>query len=395
MNPVLAYLDHAATTPLRPEALSAMLPYLGEQFGNPSGSHAMARAARQGLEDARDSLAGHLGCLPGELVFTSGGTEAANLAVLGAAKATGRRPLCSAIEHHAVLRATLAASGTTVPVLSEGVVDLGGLESALAPDVGVLSVMLVNNEIGTLQPLDAVAGMLHDRFPGVLLHTDAVQAAGFLDLATATRHADLVSLSGHKFGGPKGIGALIVRAGTPLQAILFGGGQERDRRPGTPDVAGAVGMAAAFSAVCATRESEMRRVRELRDRLADGLCDAVPGAIETGVPAGAPGTSSRTGIAPGICHVRFPGVDQQELLVLLDAAGVCASAGAACASGAVEPSHVLLAMGLTASEARSAVRFSLGSSTTRAEVEAALRVVPGAVAQLRGSPRSVGDQPGR
>ena len=274
-----AYLDHAATSPMRPEALAAMLPFLGEHFGNPAGAHAVARRARRALDDARDEVAACLGCEPGEVVFTSGGTEADNLAVLGAPPAADRNPgavLCSAVEHHAVRNATRAVGGRLVAVDGDGRVDLDALRSALGPEVALVSVMLVNNEVGTIEPLAEVAEAVRALAPGAVVHTDAVAAAGWLDVATATAPADLVSISGHKFGGPKGSGALVVRSGTPLAPVMHGGSQERERRPGTVDVAGAVGMAAALRAAEAARpDAAPRRRRTValrRDRLArEGL----------------------------------------------------------------------------------------------------------------------------
>src|ERR1700676_3136943 len=240
-----AYLDHAATTPMRPEALAAMLPYLTEHFGNPSGSHAVARRARMAVDEARDDVARCLGCEPGEIVFTSGGTEADNLAVLGA-HASGRGTvLCSAVEHHAVRNACDAARGVTVPVRETGVVDLDALAEALGPGIGLVSIMLANNEVGTVQPFAEVAALVREHAPGAWLHTDAVAAVGWLDVAALAGDADLVSVSAHKFGGPKGVGALVVRSGTHLAPVLHGGAQERGRRPGTHDVAGIAGMAAA------------------------------------------------------------------------------------------------------------------------------------------------------
>src|SRR5579862_5850091 len=243
-----AYLDHAATTPMRPESLAAMLPYLTEHFGNPSGAHALARRARTAVDEARDEVAACLGCEPGEVVFTSGGTESDNLAVLGARPAAPEGAgtvLCSAVEHHAVRNATRAAGGRPVAVDGRGRVDLDALRGVLTPEVALVSVMLVNNEVGTIQPLAEVAEAVRDLAPEALLHTDAVAAVGWMDVAAAAAPADLVSISAHKFGGPKGCGALVVRAGARLAPVMHGGSQERDRRPGTVDVAGAVGMAAA------------------------------------------------------------------------------------------------------------------------------------------------------
>ena len=372
---VTAYLDHAATTPLRPEALDAMLPFLTERFGNPSGAHSVSRAARRAVDDARDVVAAGLGCEPGEVVFTGGGTEADNLALAGVAAARPGRALCSAVEHHAVLHATAALGGTTVAVGPDGVVDLDALVAALAGEpVSVVSIMLANNEVGTVQRLAEVVALVRDLAPGAAVHTDAVAAFPWLDVAALAAGADLVAVSAHKFGGPKGVGALAVRRATPLRPILHGGGQERDRRSGTHNVAGIVAMAAAMAATVADRAAEVDRVGALRDRLADGLLAAVPGAVETG---------SRAGRVAGNCHLRFPGVESEALLVLLDDAGVCAAAGSACASGALEPSHVLTAMGVPRAEALGSLRLSLGATTTAADVDLALKVVPDAVARLR------------
>jgi cysteine desulfurase len=382
-----AYLDHAATTPMRPESLAAMLPYLTEHFGNPSGSHALARRARLAVDEARDDVAQCLGCEPGEVVFTSGGTEADNLAVLGV-HASGRGAVvCSAVEHHAVLNASDAVGGVTVPVHGTGIVDLDALRRALGSggevEVGLVSIMLVNNELGSVQPLAEIAGSVRELAPGALLHTDAVAAVGWLDVATLAAVADLVSVSAHKFGGPKGVGALVVRSGAQLAPVLHGGAHEHGRRPGTHDVAGIVGMAAAMRAAVDERVHTVTRVAGLRDRLAAGLVASIPGTRETAGPAGVGEPVDRSAKVAYSCHLCVAGVDQEELLVLLDDEGVCASAGAACASGAIEPSHVLMAMGLSAAEARSAVRLSLGYTTTDDDVDHVLSVMPKVVEQLR------------
>lgn len=373
-SPRTVYLDHAATSPMRPEAVAAMLPYLTEHHGNPSGSHAVARRARASVEDARERMAVLLGCRPGEVVFTSGGTEADNLAIAGTLAATGGRALCSAVEHPGVLDTVAACGGATVPVDGDGRVDLDALAAALDPGVRVVSVMLANNEVGTVQSVARVAEVVRAGAPDAVVHTDAVAAAPTIDLAEEAAAAVLVSVSAHKFGGPQGVGALVVREGTPLRAVVHGGGQERERRPGTHNVAGIVGMAAALEAAAVHRAGEVERLTRLRDRLADGLAAAVHGLRRT-VPA------ART--VPGSCHLRIDGVEQEDLLMLLDEAHVCASGGSACASGALEPSHVLLAMGCSTVEARQAIRFSLGWTTTDVDVDIALEVVPKAVAQLR------------
>ncbi|HYX43454.1 MAG TPA: cysteine desulfurase family protein [Acidimicrobiales bacterium] len=379
-----AYLDHAATTPMHPEAVEAMLPFLTQRFGNPSGSHAVAREARKALEEARDVVAACLGARPGEVVFTGGGTEADNLAVAGAHAVRPGGVVCSAIEHHAVLHACEhlrptwpeRSGGVLAPVTSSGVVDLDALAERLDPDVSVVSVMLANNEVGTVQPLAEVAAVVRDRAPRAVLHTDAVQAFPWLDVATLAAPADLVAVSAHKFGGPKGVGALVVREGVKVAPLLRGGGQERDRRSGTHNVAGIVAMAAAMAATVSGRAATVARVAPMRDRLADGLLAAVPDSTETG---------DRAAKVAGNCHLSFAGVESEALLVLLDGAGVCASAGSACTSGAMEPSHVLTAMGVPRERALGSLRLTLGVTTTDAEVDAALAAVPAAVARLRGT----------
>jgi cysteine desulfurase len=271
-----------------------------------------------------------------------------------------------------------------VAVDRSGAVDLDALSGALHDEVGVVSVMLANNEVGTVQPLSEVVDIVRRRAPGAVVHTDAVAAVPWVDVAVAARRADLVSVSAHKFGGPKGVGILVVRGGTRLGPVLHGGPQENGRRPGTHDVAGIVGTAAALTAAVANRTAEVARVSRMRDRLAAGLGASVDGLVET-VPSAFPGSvgGSGPGKVAGSCHVLVSGVDQEELLLLADAAGVMASAGAACASGALEPSHVLLALGLSVAEARTAVRFSLGHTTTETDIDTALAVIPKAVEQLR------------
>ena len=359
---------------MRPEAIEAMLPYLTERFGNPSGSHAVAREARKALDEARDVVAECLGAQPGEIVFTAGGTEADNLAVAGVHAVRGGRVVSSAIEHHAVLHACATLGGDVVPVRPDGIIDLDRLAVMLGPDIAVVSVMLANNEVGTIQPFADVVSVVRDRAPGAALHTDAVQAYSWLDVAAVAQDADLVAVSAHKFGGPKGVGALVVRNGIRLVPILHGGGQEHDRRSGTHNVAGIAGMAAAMRATVATRAETVARVALLRDRLADDLLAAIPGAVETG---------DRSRKIAGNCHLSFEGVESEALLVLLDGAGVCASAGSACTSGAIEPSHVLVAMGVPEDRALGSLRLSLGASTTDADVDLALEAVPASVARLR------------
>lgn len=367
-----AYLDHAATTPMRPEAVEAMLPFLGERFGNPSGVHAVARAARTAVDEARDAVAAALGAQPGEIVFTGSGTEADNLAILG----VGGGAVCTAVEHHAVLHAVESVGGAVVPVDSDGIVDLDALAGSLSKDTAVVSVILANNETGVVQPLANVIETVRRVAPGALVHTDAVQAVNWLDVASLTAGADLVSISAHKFGGPQGTGVLVVRDGVKLGPVIHGGGQERDRRSGTHNVAGIAGLAAALSATVASRDAMVARIGELRDRLLRGVLESVPGSVETA--AGAHKVA-------GTCHLMVDGIESEPLLLLLDDAGVCASAGSACASGAMEPSHVLTAMGVVRRLALSSLRLSLGWTTADDDVDLALKALPDAVARLRGT----------
>lgn len=368
------YLDHAASSPIRPEVVTAMLPFLGDRFGNPSGSHSLARAARHAIEDARDAMADALGCAPGEVVFTSGGTEADNLAITGAP--AGRR-VCSAVEHHAVLRPVEAAGGTFVAVDASGAVDLDALREALDDDIAVVSVMHANNETGVVTDLAAVSEVVRRAAPRALLHTDAVAAFTWRDVAAEAAVADMVSVSAHKFGGPMGAGALVVRDGVDLAPLLRGGGQERERRSGTHNVPAIVGMAAAAQITARTRAHEVARVAALRQRLAAGL-----GASLDGVRV----TAADAEHTAGTLHVLVAGVESEALVFALDDLGVCVSAGSACASGALEPSHVLAAMGVPAHEARGALRLSFGWSSTDADVEAVLFAIPKAVENLRRIP---------
>jgi cysteine desulfurase len=365
------YLDHAASSPMRPEAVAAMLPFLGDQFGNPSGAHALARAARVAIEDARDVMADALGCAPGEVVFTGGGTEADNLAINGVR--AGRR-LCSAVEHHAVLRPVEASGGVVLPVDTAGRVDLDALRAELSDEVAVVSVMLANNETGVVQSLNEVASVVRAHAPGAALHTDAVAAFCWRDVAVDAAVADLISVSAHKFGGPMGVGALVVRERVDLAPILRGGGQERERRSGTHNVPAIVGMAAAAAVTVRERAEAVARVGALRDRLVSGITSAVDGVVATAADA------EHTA---GTLHLRIHGVESEALVFALDQLGICAAAGSACASGALEPSHVLSAMGVDAASARGALRLSLGWSSTTADVEAALVALPKAVESLR------------
>lgn len=373
-EPALAYLDHAATTPMRAEAVQAMLPFLDQDFANPSSSYRFAHRARRAVDDARDAVAAVLGASPGEIVFTGGGTEADVTAVLGVVGQHGGVAVCPAAEHHAVLHPVSHVDGRVVGVDGTGAVDLDALGDALDEQVRVVSVMAVNNEVGTLSPMADVAAVVRERAPGALLHTDAVQAASWLDLRDLWRQVDLLSLSAHKFGGPKGVGVLAVRDGVELEPLLLGGGQERGRRSGTLNVAGIVAMGLALQAADAERDAQGRRLGALRDRLVDALQGELDGVVET-VP--------RAAKVAGSAHVCVDGVESEELLFLLDAAGVCASAGSACAAGAMDPSHVLAAMRVPGHLARGALRLSLGRTTTPGDVDRAAGAIVDAVRRLR------------
>ena len=397
---VSAYLDHAATTPMRPEAIDAMLPFLDVRFANPSGGHRMARDARRAIDDARDEIAALLGAHPREVVFTSGGTESDNLAVFGAAR-TGAPALtaahgpvvCSAVEHHAVLDPVESLGGLTVAVDATGRIDLDDLARVLegaaaraaageAAGVRLVSVMAANNEVGTIQPLAEVAELVRRLAPDAVLHTDAVQAFCWTDVAGLTAGADLVSLSAHKFGGPKGVGVLVVRDGVTVTPRQLGGGQERGLRSGTQDVAGIVAAAVAARLTAAGRPVEVERAAKQRDRLLDGLLASVPGLIETGAVPGEVVTDRRGRVA-GTAHVCIEDVESEALLFMLERDELYASAASSCSSGAMQSSHVLAAMGVAPELRAGSLRLSLGWTTTDAEIDHALAVVPAAVERLR------------
>jgi len=356
----MIYLDNAATTRVRPEVRAAMEPFLDREYGNPSSLHAAGRRARRALEDARETAAAALGADPKELVFTSGATESNALAIAGVAEAQGGGHLVTTtIEHPSVLATfeRLEKQGwkiTRVPVDSAGLVDPARVAAAVTPKTALVSVMLVNNEVGTVQPLAAI----RKAAPGVVIHTDAAQAIG--KVPVNLRDADLVTFSAHKIHGPKGVGGLWIRKGTPIAAQLVGGGQEFERRAGTENVAGAVGLAAAM------KLAAPGRMEELRERLRRGL----------GAPVAGSG-------APHILNVAFEGVDGEAAILALDAAGVCISSGSACASGSTKPSHVLTAMGIPPDVVKSSVRFSLSMLTTDEDIDGALRIVPGVIDRLR------------
>lgn len=370
------YLDHAATTPMRPEAVAAMLPFLSERFANPSGSHRFAREARRAIDEARDVVADVIGCRPGEVIFTGGGTEADNTVILGSIARRGGTVVCPAAEHHAVLECVHRANGTVVDVTGTATVDLEALGFALdtIPHVTLVSVMAVNNEVGSINDLAAVRQVVRHHAPNALLHTDAVQAASWLDLRSITPHVDFLSLSAHKFGGPKGVGVLVAKAGAQFSPTQIGGGQEGERRSGTHNVAGIVAMAEALRLTDANRDADVARIRQLRDRLVDRLLDAVPDMYET---------VAREHKVAGSAHVCIANIENEALLFMLDEASVCASAAAACAAGAMEPSHVLAAMNVPRELAFGAMRFSLGVTTTEDDVDRCVDAVTRAVERLR------------
>jgi len=372
------YLDHAATTPVRREVREAMLPYFTDGFGNPSSMHRWGQEARARLEDARRRLARLIGAAPGEIVFTRGGTEADNLAVLGRSRIVPGAPLvCSAIEHRAVLAAAEAAEEEGSPLhlllpTRDGLIEPSILEEALALKPALVSVMWVNNEIGTIQPVHELAECCSEA--GITFHTDAIQALGKLPIRVDQSPVSLLSLSAHKIGGPKGTGALFVRRGIQLRPLHFGGGHERGLRSGTEDVAGAVGFVCAAELAEKERLMLMQRLGELRSRLEKGLRERIPNLLINGEAA--PRVSS-------ISNVSLPGASSESLLLAMDMEGLAASSGSACSSGAVAPSHVLTALGLGAEIAGPSVRFSLGRENTDGDIDRVLEVFPPLVKRLR------------
>ena len=374
------YLDHAATTPLRPEVLEAMLPYLTDAFGNPSSAHAFGRQARAALDEAHERVAARLGAEPREIVFTSGGTEANNLALKGGAwagKTRGHRILTTAVEHHAVGHALryLEKFGFEVaelPVDRYGRVDPDAVDAAITDKTILVSIMLANNEVGTIQPIAEIGRRVHGH-KAVLFHVDAVQAAPYVELDVETLDADLVSIAAHKFEGPKGVGALYIRHGTHILAQQHGGEQERHRRAGTENVAGVVGLATAYDLACAERADTNARLRRQRERLQAAVL-AVEGTELTGHP---------TERLPGLLSIIARETDGTAVALSLDLDGIACSVGSACTTGSTEVSHVLTAMGYPEEEARGALRLSLGRTTSDDDVATASRVVPATIASMR------------
>jgi cysteine desulfurase len=379
------YLDHAATTPPDQRVIAAMLPYLTSAWGNPSSIYAEAREARKGLDGARRSVAAVLGCKPNEIVFTSGGTEADNLALRAVAMASRNRGdhiITTAIEHDAVLHTcdALAKEGfrvTYLPVDREGFADLDALRGALDDRTVLVSVMYANNEVGTIEPIAEAARIVKERDPHIMVHTDAVQAAGALDLDVDALGIDLLSIAAHKMYGPKGAGALFVRGRTPFAAQIAGGSQERNRRAGTENVAGAVGLATALRLAHDERAARNAHDAALRDRLLDEVPRRIPDTIITG-------PLDRSRRLPNSASFAFKHLEGEAVLLQLDLQGVAASSGSACTTASLEPSHVLMAMGVQDEYLRGSLRLTLGRDNTDADIDGLLEILPPAVARIRG-----------
>jgi cysteine desulfurase len=374
------YLDHAATTPVAPEVVQAMLPFFDRAFGNPSAIYALGQEAREAVERAREQVAQLVNADADEVYFTSGGTESDNWAVKGVARAWGERRnhlITTPIEHHAVLEACKALQElgwqvTFVPVDRTGMVDPDEVRRAITARTALISIMHANNEVGTVQPIAEIGAIAREH--GIPFHTDAVQTVGRIPVDMQALHVDLLSISAHKLYGPKGVGALVVRRGTPLRPLLDGGGQERGRRGGTYNVPSIVGFGAAAERAMRCGAEEMQRVRVLRDRLIAGIMERVPDAVLTGHP---------THRLPNNAHLAFAGVEGESLVLSLDAVGIYCSAGAACSSGDMEPSHVLVAMGIEPHLIEGSVRLTLGKDNTEQQIDYTVEQLERAVKKLR------------
>ncbi|MCH7642218.1 MAG: cysteine desulfurase [Chloroflexi bacterium] len=385
----MIYLDHAATTPLRKEALEAMMPYFSDLFGNPNSPYSFAQEARNAVDEAREKVAGVLGCRTREVVFTSGGTESDNAAIKGVAtalKPSGRHVITSAMEHHAVIHSCeeLVEAGyevTYLPIGRAGVVDPQAVEDAIREDTTLVSVMYANNEIGTVQDIAEIARRTHRKAEAmgrnIVVHTDAVQAAGWLSLDVNELDVDIMSLSAHKFYGPKGVGVLYVRRGTPFNPLIVGGGQERQRRSGTENVPGIVGTAVALEMADRERVTAGEAVLPLRDMLIEGILERIPDARLNG---------DRYRRLPNNVNFSFDGVEGEAILIGLDFAGIYASTQSACSSASIEPSHVLVALGMDADLAVGSLRLTLGSESTEEDVRSTLDVLPAVISRLRAMP---------
>ncbi len=383
------YMDHAGTTALDPKVLEAMIPYFSEHFGNPSSLHTVGQEARYALDEARERVAGVLNCRPREVVFTGGGTESDNAAIHGVATAlheTGNHIITSSVEHHAVLHACqyLESQGfevTYLPVDADGMVQPESVYKAINERTTLVTIMYGNNEIGTINPISEISKAIKKRAEElsrtIVFHTDAVQAAGYLTLNVAELGVDLLSLSGHKFHGPKGTGVLYIKRGTPYLPLIHGGGQERERRSGTENIPGIIGLSLALEAANTAREGSSQHCSELRDKIIASVLEQIPGSRLNG---------HATQRLPNNANFSFTGVEGEPILLGLDMAGIAASSGSACSSGSLEPSHVLLALGQSAEIARGSLRLTLGRGNTEEEVEYLLGVLVDLVQRLRQLP---------
>ena len=375
------YLDNAATTPVRKEVLEAMLPYFREEYGNASSVYSLGRNSKKALEASRETIAACFGAKPEEIFFTSCGSESDNWALRGVAFANqnkGKHIITSSIEHHAILHTCsylekLGFEVTYLPVDKYGRVSLEDIKNAVREDTILISVMMANNEIGTIQPIKEIGAFAKEK--GIIFHTDAVQAAGHIKIDVNDMNIDLMSVSGHKLGAQKGIGLMYIRKGTKIGNFMFGGAQEKNRRAGTENIPAIVGFAKAVEIACGSVEEENTRLTALRDKLIDGLLKEIPYSRLNG---------HRTERLPGNCNISFEFIEGESILMLLDMKGICASSGSACTSGSLDPSHVLLATGLKHEEAHGSIRFSLGYQNTEADVDAVLKELPPIVERLRG-----------
>ena len=374
-------MDNAASAPIRDEVIEAILPVLRDDFANPSGSHSLARKALRLIDDARDDLAEVFGCHSQDIVFTSGGTESDNLAILGVHSALGGSVICSATEHHAVLEPTKSLGGKLIDVDRYGALDLDHLSETIEEDTTLVSVGLVNGETGIIQDLETIAEIIKEKSPNALIHTDAVQAVPWLDIPKLTANIDLISVAAHKFGGPKGVGALVVKDQTKVSSLQLGGGQEKGLRSGTHNTAGIVGMAVAARITADTRQMNFNNVSFLRDDLANRLLE-IEDSFETGILNEETG-KERQNKVPGSCHLCFAGIESEALLFLLEQENIFASAASSCSSGAQEPSHVLAAMGYQRELARGSLRLSLGYKNTQSDVDKVVEVLPNTINRLR------------
>ena len=389
MSERIIYMDHSATTPVRSEVLNAMLPYFTSDFGNPSSIYTIGQEARKAVDDARERIARILGARMSEIVFTSGGTESDNAALKGVAfalRALGKHIITTAIEHHAVLHTCyqLEQFGfdiTYLPVDEHGLVSPQDVVDAITDETILVSVMMANNEIGTIQPIEKITRLVkaeaNRRNRTVIMHTDAVQAAGFLDINVRSLGVDLLSLSAHKIYGPKGVGLLYVKRGTPFEEQNAGGGQERQRRSGTENVPGIVGFGEALHLAVSEREETSKHCLRLREKLTQGIFETIAGVRLNGHPEHR---------LPNNVNISIEGVEGEPVLLGLDFAGVCASSGSACSSASLEPSHVLLAIGLTAEMAQSSLRITLGRENTEEDVDYLLSILPDMIGKLRSMP---------